>query len=95
MRHYDVSQGEILIDNINIKDFSLKNLREDVAIVSQDIEIFDTTIAKNIAYGTSSNLDDIIKASKLANAHEFIESFENKYETKVGERGLKLSGGQK
>lgn len=95
MRHYDVSSGEILIDNINIKDYKLKNLREDIAIVSQDIEIFDTTIAKNIAYGTNSSFKDITNAAKLANAHEFIENFKNQYETTVGERGLKLSGGQK
>jgi ABC-type multidrug transport system fused ATPase/permease subunit len=95
MRHYDVNSGELLIDNQNIKEYDLNSLRSKIAVVAQDIEVFDTSIAKNIAYGLDAPLEKIKAAAKIANADQFIENFPDGYETRIGERGLKLSGGQK
>ena len=96
LRHFDTTSGKIFIDNNNIKDYSLKNLRKDIAIVSQDVELFNESIYENIAYGVeNAKKADIIKVAKLAHAHEFILQFEKGYDSIVGERGIKLSGGQK
>lgn len=95
-RFYDVSKGEILIDGINIKDYSLSSLRNNIGIVQQDIYLFSGTIRDNIGYGRpDAKEEDIIEAAKLAGAYDFIMELENGFDTYVGERGVKLSGGQK
>ncbi|MCK5415980.1 ABC transporter ATP-binding protein [Candidatus Parcubacteria bacterium] len=95
-RHYDPQKGEVLLDGINLKDYDLYSFRKHIAIVPQEVEIFDMSIRNNIAYGKSNVSDKEIKAvAKIANASEFIEKLKNNYDTKVGERGVKLSGGQK
>jgi ATP-binding cassette, subfamily B, bacterial len=95
-RFYEVISGSIKIDNIDIKDIYLKSLRNNIGVVQQDVFLFYGTIKENIAYGNINASDDeIIKAAKNANAHEFIISLENGYDSYIGERGVKLSGGQK
>ena len=95
-RFYEATSGEILIDDINIKDVTLKSLRENIGVVAQDVYLFSGTIRENIAYGKENATDDEIRnAAMLAGAHEFIEALPNGYDTYVGERGVKLSGGQK
>lgn len=96
LRFYEPQRGEIFVDGRNAKDFSLTELRKQMAIVPQDVMLFGGTIKENIAYGRPGATDDEIKAAAVkANAHSFIESFPDKYETKVGERGIQLSGGQR
>ncbi len=96
LRHFDVTAGMIKIDDCILRDYSLGNLRKSIAVVSQDVELFNETIKDNISYGVEKASDsDIIKAAKLAHAHEFIMKFPKGYNTLVGERGVKLSGGQK
>jgi ABC-type multidrug transport system fused ATPase/permease subunit len=96
LRFYDIESGEILIDGKNIYDYDLGNLRGNMSIVPQDVILFGGTIKENIAYGNPDATDEeIILASKQANALSFIESFPEKFETVVGERGIKLSGGQR
>lgn len=95
-RFYDVSRGNIKIDDKNIKDVTIKSLRRQIGIVRQDPFIFSTTLRENIAYGvTDATLDGIKEAAKRAKIHEFIVSLPDGYDTKVGERGVTLSGGQK
>lgn len=95
-RFYDPTSGDILVDNINIRKLSLKSLRKQISLVSQDVFLFNGTVKDNILYGRqSATLEEIIEASYAANAHEFILSLENGYDTYIGERGVKLSGGQK
>ena len=95
-RLYEVDAGEILIDGVNVKEWSLKELRNSIAMVMQDDYLFSTTIAANISYGKpEASKEEIITAAKEANAHEFITEFEDGYNTSVGQRGLKLSGGQR
>ncbi len=95
-RFYDCDKGEILINGKNIKDITLKSLRDNVSLVSQDIAIFDASIKDNIRYGSLDATDkEIEKAAKLAAADKFIEELDYGYETIVGERGAKLSGGQR
>ena len=95
-RFYDVSSGEILIDGINIKNFTLHSLRSLFGIVTQEIILFNDTIKNNIAYGYENiPMQKIIDSAISANAHDFIINTENGYDTIIGERGLKLSGGQK
>lgn len=95
-RFYDVTSGEILIDGINVKDFTLTSLRSCVGLVSQDVFLFAGTILENVAYGKSNaTLEEITEACKKANIYEFIMGLEKKFDTYVGERGVKLSGGQK
>ena len=95
-RYYLPQKGLILIDGSNIKKFTLKSLRESMAIVPQEVLLFHDTIKNNIKYGKQNATDrEIVKAAKAANAHEFIESFPKKYNQLVGERGIKLSTGQK
>lgn len=96
MRFYDVDSGEITIDGINIKDMDKSYLRSLMGVVPQDPNLFNDTISFNIGYGKQDvTKKEIISAAKMANLHEFIESLPKKYETVVGERGVKLSGGQK
>lgn len=96
MRFYDIDSGEITIDGVNIKDFTKSTLRGFVGVVPQEPILFNNTIAYNIGYGKNDpTLSEIRTASKLANIDDFIEGLKKKYDTEVGERGVKLSGGQK
>lgn len=95
-RFYEISEGEIKIDGINIKDVTLNSLRENIGIVQQDVYLFSGSVKENIAYGKiDATMEEIIEASKSAGAHEFIMALPDGYDTYVGERGVKLSGGQK
>ena len=95
-RFYSVKNGTIKIDEQDISNVTLKSLRKEIAVVSQDVILFDDTVEANIAYGRlGASKEDIILASKNAAADEFIRELPNGYETIVGENGLKLSGGQK
>lgn len=96
-RLYENIDGEILINSTNIHEISLKNWRESIGYVSQDNPMINGTIRDNILYSTNKELaeDQLIRYSKLANCHSFIENLDSGYDTLVGERGLKLSGGQK
>ena len=95
-RFYNVNIGSILIDDVNLKDLSLKSLRGLMGIVSQDSILFNDSIFNNIKLGnTKAKREDVINAAKIANAHEFIMESTNGYDTNIGDRGDKLSGGQK
>lgn len=95
-RHFDPLKGEILLNNINIKDFDLYQYRKLMAIVPQEVEIFDLSLKDNIAYAHPKASDEEVKkAAKIANADEFISQLKDKYQTLVGERGIRLSGGQR
>ena len=95
-RFHDTVKGELLIDGINIKDYSLHSLRSQMGIVTQEPILFNDTIANNIALGLEhAPQEEIITAAKIANANQFILQKENGYETTIGERGNKLSGGEK
>ena len=94
-RLYDVSEGKILIDGVDIRDYKLKALRKSIAIVQQQSLVFSGTVRENLTYGCANvNEEQIIEAAKAANAHEFIRHLCDGYETKLGERGVTLSGGQ-
>ncbi|MEZ7497907.1 ABC transporter transmembrane domain-containing protein [Flavobacterium sp. Arc3] len=96
LRFYDIDSGEILIDGKNIYDYELEDLRGNMSIVPQDVILFGGTIKENIAYGKpNATEEEILLAAKQANAFNFIEGFPEKFETIVGERGIKLSGGQR
>ncbi len=95
-RYYDAASGVITIDGKPLKSLSHENLHAHIALVSQEPKLFNTTIAENIAYGKKSwTMDEIQGAAKLASAHNFIMSFPDGYDTKVGAAGMQLSGGQK
>jgi ABC-type multidrug transport system fused ATPase/permease subunit len=95
-RFYDPTQGEILIDGKNSKDYSLTELRSKIALVPQDVILFAASIKENIAYGRPNATDsEIEEAARKANAFDFIDSFHEKFNTLVGERGIQLSGGQR
>ena len=95
-RFHDVTGGELLIDEINIKDYSLHSLRSLMSIVTQEAILFNDSIAGNIALGhPEATREEIEQAAKIANAHEFIIRKENGYDTNIGDRGNKLSGGEK
>jgi subfamily B ATP-binding cassette protein MsbA len=95
-RFYDVDQGEILLDGINISQYKLHDIHQTIGIVSQESVLFNDTVRNNIAFGLEGIDDEkIIEAAKFAHAHEFISQLENGYDTLIGERGNKLSGGQK
>jgi ATP-binding cassette subfamily B protein len=96
LRFYDVTDGDVLVDGVDTRDWNLSNLREHIGIVQQDTFLFSDSIADNIAYGRpESDLDQITEAARTAGAHEFITNFQEGYETVIGERGVTLSGGQK
>jgi ABC-type multidrug transport system fused ATPase/permease subunit len=96
LRFYETQSGQLLFDGKPSTDFSLTDIRNQVAIVPQDVLLFGGTIRENIAYGRlNASEEDILIAAKRANAHEFIEGFPEGYDTLVGERGVKLSGGQR
>lgn len=95
-RTYDVENGRILIDGIDVRDWNLAALRRQISIIEQDIFLFSRSIAENIAFGCpEATPEAIVAAAKAAQAHEFITSFANGYETIIGERGVTLSGGQR
>ncbi|MBL4647338.1 MAG: ABC transporter ATP-binding protein, partial [Gammaproteobacteria bacterium] len=95
-RFYEPLQGRITIDGKNIQDVTLDSLRQSIALVSQDIMLFDDTIRGNIAYGCQwEREEDIVNAAKAAAAHDFIQNLPQKYDTPVGENGVLLSGGQR
>lgn len=95
-RFYDVDEGEILVDGINVKDYNLDNLRNAIGHVEQDVFVFYGTIKENILFGKpQATMDEIISASKKAQIHDFIMTLPKGYDTLTGERGVKLSGGQK
>lgn len=96
LRFYNIEGGKITIDGKNIYDYDLETLRGNMSIVPQDVILFGGTIRENIAYGKpNATEEEIIKAAKQANAYQFIKGFPDKFETIVGERGIKLSGGQR
>lgn len=96
LRFYDPTHGAIKLDGKNLKEYDLESLRRHIGYVSQDVFLFNGTVADNIAYGTfNATPDEIEKAARLAEAHDFIMSMPQGYKTRIGERGLKLSGGQK
>ncbi|MFC0777331.1 ABC transporter ATP-binding protein [Flavobacterium sp. HJSW_4] len=96
LRFYDITFGEILVDGKNIYDYDLEDLRGNMSIVPQDVILFGGTIRENIAYGNpNASEEEIITAAKQANAFNFIDGFPERFETLVGERGVKLSGGQR
>ena len=96
MRFYDIKKGEISIDGVNIKNFTKRRLRSFMGVVPQEPILFNNTIAYNIKYARpKASREELIAAAKMANIHDFIMSMPDKYETHVGERGIKLSGGQK
>jgi len=95
-RFFNLKHGTILIDDQNINNINLNSLRKEISIVSQDVILFDDTIRSNILYGNASaSNDEIVNACKFAAAQDFVEKLPNKYETIIGENGIKLSGGQK
>ncbi len=95
-RTYDVSGGQVLVDGVDVRDWNLENLRRNISIIEQDIFLFSTTIAENIAFGKpGATQEEIEKAARAAQAHEFIETFADGYQTVIGERGVTLSGGQR
>ena len=95
MRFYDVNDGEILINGINLKDIKIRSLRQNIGLVTQRVYIFNDTVAKNVAYGREFNEDAVINALKLANAYEFVSKLDNGINTVLNEFGTNLSGGQR
>ena len=95
-RFYDVGSGQITIDGIDIRDASLKSLRHNIGIVQQDVFLFGAGLRENIAYGREdAPLEDVMRAAKIAQLHDFISALDGAYDTEVGERGVNLSGGQR
>lgn len=95
-RHYDPQSGKVLLDDVNLKDYDLYSFRKFISIVPQEVEIFNGTLKDNIAYAVNNASEqEVVAAAKIANAHEFIDKLPKRYNTEVGERGMKLSGGQR
>lgn len=95
-RYYDVQEGEVLIDGINVKDLGIHDLRQLIGNVNQEAILFNDTFLNNISFGVeNATQEEIEHAAKIANAHEFITASENGYETNIGDRGGRLSGGQR
>lgn len=95
-RFYDTTGGTISIDGTDVRDITLRSLRSNIGVVQQDVYLFSGTVFENILYGRpGASREDVIKAAKMAGAHEFITELKDGYDTYVGERGVKLSGGQK
>ena len=93
---YDVTEGRVLLDGEDIRELKLQSLRNEIGIVQQDVYLFAGTVMENIRYGKPDATDEeVIRAAKAANAHEFIMELEQGYDTDIGQRGVKLSGGQK
>ncbi|MEI6853975.1 MAG: ABC transporter ATP-binding protein, partial [Bacteroidota bacterium] len=95
-RFYDCTEGELLVDGVNVKDYKICDLRRLMGIVTQETILFNESVFNNIAFGMPGvTEEDVIRAAKIANAHEFIVQMEAGYQTNIGDRGMKLSGGQK
>jgi subfamily B ATP-binding cassette protein MsbA len=95
-RFYDADRGSIFLDDVNIKDYDLQDLRRQIAIVMQENVLFSGTVYENIVYGRpEATMEEVIEAAVAANAHDFISTWEKGYDTVLGERGMRLSGGQK
>ena len=95
-RFYDVSDGQVLVDGVDVRDYQLRDLRERIAIVPQKTLLFTGTILENIKWGNNqATEDEVIEAAKVAQAHDFISSFPGGYQTVLGQGGVNLSGGQK
>ncbi|MDX6304279.1 MAG: ATP-binding cassette, subfamily bacterial [Blastocatellia bacterium] len=95
-RFYDLTSGQIRIDGVDVRQFKIKSLRQQISFVLQETLLFRATVAQNIAYGKpEATTEEIIRAAKAANAHEFIEEMPDGYDTMIGERGVTLSGGQR
>ena len=95
-RTYDVTNGRLLVDGIDVRDWNLAALRQQISIIEQDIFLFSRTVGENIAFGCPGATQEMIEeAAKAAQAHEFILNFKDGYETVIGERGVTLSGGQR
>ena len=95
-RLYDVDEGDVLIDGVSVKDYSLYNLREGIACVLQKNTLFAGTVAENLRWGNENATDeDLVRVCKIAQAHSFVSSFEEGYDTEIGREGSRLSGGQK
>lgn len=95
-RFYDVSEGKILLDGVDVKHYTLKSLRRNIGIVQQEVYLFSGTVYENILYGRlDATREEVVEAAKEAGAHEFIMNLKDGYDTYIGERGVKLSGGQK
>jgi len=94
-RLYDVSKGRILIDGIEIRDYALQTLRDQISYIEQDVFLFSTTIFDNISFGRVSSLEQVINVAQQAQAHDFISELPEEYQSKVGERGVQLSGGER
>lgn len=95
-RFYDVDSGRITIDGVDIRDTTLKSLRQNIGIVQQDVFLFGAGLRENIAYGREdAPLEDVIQAAKIAQLHNFISALDGEYDTELGERGVNLSGGQR
>jgi ATP-binding cassette, subfamily B, bacterial MsbA len=95
-RFYDVTSGSICIDGKDIRGYTMESLRSQMSFVTQDIILFNDTIFNNIALGKpNASMEEVMRAAKIANAHEFIVDTEDGYETNIGDRGIRLSGGQR
>lgn len=94
-RYYDVQEGEVLIDGVNVKDLNLHNLRKFIGNVNQEAILFNDTFFNNISFGVNAAKENVVEAAKIANAHDFITQTENGYDTNIGDRGGRLSGGQR
>lgn len=94
-RYYDVQEGEVLIDGVNVKDLNLHNLRKFIGNVNQEAILFNDTFFNNISFGVNATKENVLEAAKIANAHDFITQTENGYDTNIGDRGGRLSGGQR
>lgn len=94
-RYYDVQEGEVLIDGVNVKNLNLHNLRRFIGNVNQEAILFNDTFFNNISFGVNATKENVVEAAKIANAHDFITQTENGYDTNIGDRGGRLSGGQR
>ncbi len=94
-RLYDVSEGKILVDNQNIRDFALESLRAQISYIEQDIFLFSFSIFENITFGKTGSREKVIEAAMQAQAHEFVSELQDGYDSKIGERGVLLSGGER
>ncbi|MCI6102085.1 MAG: ATP-binding cassette domain-containing protein, partial [Bacteroidales bacterium] len=95
-RYYDVQEGEVLIDGVNVKDLGIHDLRQLIGNVNQEAILFNDTFYNNITFGVeNATREDVVRAAKIANAYEFIMASENGFDTNIGDRGGRLSGGQR
>ena len=95
-RFYDVTSGRVTVDDIDVRDVTLKSLRRNIGIVQQDVFLFGASLKENIAYGREdASMDEIVRAAKVAQLHDYIRGLDNGYDTVIGERGVTLSGGQR